>query len=574
MNSTLTICSSDYSYSAQPNMLSSSASGIFSFCQTGPADLSGSAWDTTVEGPQNFPEFTDATDYYAGEAEDSFLPFGQITPKPDQDDFHARWAPSDNKALKAEPMRRGTSRSSTGSLKNRNTKPSATSVKKTRSRVQSILTQTSSQMSKLDMAGAPYSDGPAVAAGRIMDVQQYLAQDLDTLSVSGAGYYPMMGFPDGLTYSNDLAPMAQHVNPQIFDAGLISHSPHSWGSLSPVDSRLSSPGLGDGAEDLWSAVPSASSPGESQSSNSPVLPGQSPRYVATTNAVELGALSHTSDFRMSRKMDGQYVTSDDLHLVPAMGEDAFALPPAFGARRMSGEGESARDHYLYKNAYPHADGLFHCPWEGQPSCNHKPEKLKCNYDKFVDSHLKPYRCKVEGCQNARFSSTACLLRHEREAHAMHGHGEKPYLCTYEGCERSVAGHGFPRQWNLRDHMRRVHNDNGTTAQAASPPASGATTSTRGRKRKSDVQEKPAQEKTSSRKSKSEASKPVEPPVNLEITQWWEHQRALQDLVSAGYQPDDIQTFHYIKEAQDHLTAMDRITHNLTAKPEVRRGWRN
>ncbi|KAK3897974.1 hypothetical protein C8A05DRAFT_19362 [Staphylotrichum tortipilum] len=148
-------------------------------------------------------------------------------------------------------------------------------------------------------------------------------------------------------------------------------------------------------------------------------------------------------------------------------EDGFALPhPAFSSRRLSGDGESARDHYLYKSAFPQADGLFHCPWEGQASCNHKPEKLKCNYDKFVDSHLKPYRCKVEGCQNARFSSTAYLLRHEREAHAMHGHGEKPYLCTYEGCERSISGYGFPRQWNLRDHMRRVHNDNGAVVQPA------------------------------------------------------------------------------------------------------------
>jgi hypothetical protein len=70
--------------------------------------------------------------------------------------------------------------------------------------------------------------------------------------------------------------MAQHVNPQVFDAGLIAASPHSWGSLSPVDSRMSSPGLQDGSDDVWSAAPSASSPGESQDSNSPALPGQSP----------------------------------------------------------------------------------------------------------------------------------------------------------------------------------------------------------------------------------------------------------------------------------------------------------
>ncbi|KAK4165328.1 hypothetical protein QBC43DRAFT_32083 [Cladorrhinum sp. PSN259] len=559
---------SDYSFSAQPNMLSPGAPGFFSFSHTGPADLSGSAWDTTVEGPQNFPEFTETGDYYTGETEDFVLPFGQMTPKPDHsdvmDDFSARWN-SDNKALKAEPMRRVTSRSSTGSHKIRSNKASSVSAKKTRPRVQSMLSQTSAQMSKLDMSG----NVPVYQDGRVMDVQQYL--ELDTLSVGAPGYYHnMMNFPDGLPYAGDMGAMAQHVNPQIFDTGLISHSPpQSWSSLSPVDSPLSSPGVQDGSDDVWSAPHSASSPGESHHSNSPPLPGQSPSMMRNAS---------------------QFVTSEDLqaNLMPAIGEDAFALPPAFGSRRLSGEGESARDHYLYKNAYPHADGLFHCPWEGQPSCNHKAEKLKCNYDKFVDSHLKPYRCKVEGCQNARFSSTACLLRHEREAHAMHGHGEKPYLCTYEGCERSVSGHGFPRQWNLRDHMRRVHNDNGTAAQPASPPASGAAaTSTRGRKRKTEGQDKPSgQEKTSSRKSAkaaAEASKPVEPLVNLEVEQWWEHQRALQSLVSGyGGQPGDHHAIQYIKDAQDRLNAMGKISQDLvfTSKPEApvqssyRRSWRN
>lgn len=302
---------------------------------------------------------------------------------------------------------------------------------------------------------------------------------------------------------------------------------------------------------------------------------------------------------MSRKLDAsQYVSSNDVQgqMMPTMGEDGFTLPnAAFGSRRLSGEGESARDHYLYKNAFPHADGLFHCPWEGQASCNHKPEKLKCNYEyghlplftfemstnhknsKFVDSHLKPYRCKVEGCQNARFSSTACLLRHEREAHAMHGHGEKPYLCTYDGCERSIAGHGFPRQWNLRDHMRRVHNDNGTSAQPASPP-SGAASTSRGRKRKSDGPEKStSQEKSSSKKSskavvEAEAPAPKQPEVvaHPELDQWYEHQKALQSFIQGCAQPDDPQTLQYIKDAQKHLSAMGKISHGLVQG--TRRSW--
>lgn len=372
-------------------MLSSSASGMFSYCQTGPADLAGSSWDATVEGSQNFPELADATDYYTGDAEDFVLPFGQITPKPDHadamDDFQARWTPAlavENKALKAEPMRRGTSRSSTGSHKHRSSKTSAP-YKKSRARVQSILSQASSQMSKLDMAGngsSAYHNG-AVASGRIMDVQQYLAQDLDTLSVSPqvhpAYYTSMVGLTDGLPYPGALgAAMTQHVNPQIFDAGLIGASPHSWGSLSPVDSRLSSPGLPDGSDDVWSAVPSASSP-ESQNSGSPPLPGQSPRYVVIPDLPSPATLSYISS-RLRTSRGSQFVTSGDLHLIPAMGEDGFALPPAFGSRRLSGDGESARDHYLYKSAFPQADGLFHCPWEGQASCNHKPEKLKCNYE--------------------------------------------------------------------------------------------------------------------------------------------------------------------------------------------------
>lgn len=171
---------------------------------------------------------------------------------------------------------------------------------------------------------------------------------------------------------------------------------------------------------------------------------------------------------------------------------------------------------------------------------------------------------------------------------MHGHGEKPYLCTYEGCERSVAGHGFPRQWNLRDHMRRVHNDNGTAAQPASPPPTApAATSSRGRKRKSDVQEKqPSQEKPSSRKSANKGTEPAAPapkqaeaPVHPELDQWYEHQKALQTFIQGCIQPDDPQSLQYIKDAQDHLTAMGRISHELVmTKTDVpqgsyRRSWR-
>ena len=44
-----------------------------------------------------------------------------------------------------------------------------------------------------------------------------------------------------------------------------------------------------------------------------------------------------------------------------------------------------REHPLYLNAMTGLDGLYHCPWEGRyPSCNHKPEKLKCNYEYVIN----------------------------------------------------------------------------------------------------------------------------------------------------------------------------------------------
>ena len=49
---------------------------------------------------------------------------------------------------------------------------------------------------------------------------------------------------------------------------------------------------------------------------------------------------------------------------------------------------------------------------------------------------------------------------------MHGHGAKPHLCTYKDCERSLPGNGFPRRYNLFDHMKRVHD----YKAPVSPPA--------------------------------------------------------------------------------------------------------
>ncbi|TVY82885.1 hypothetical protein LSUE1_G006214 [Lachnellula suecica] len=229
---------------------------------------------------------------------------------------------------------------------------------------------------------------------------------------------------------------------------------------------------------------------------SPSLEGLSPRYVQEYPDLVESPPYATGDRAMRKPMGPRQskVASDiaansrqQRLLGSEASDDAFRMV----GRSALEIDNTARDHPLYHNVSAGADGLYHCPWEGQASCQHKAEKLKCNYDKFVDSHLKPYRCKVTVCESLHFSSTACLLRHEREAHAMHGHGDKPFNCTYEGCDRGVPGNGFPRHWNLRDHMKRVHNDPGQSkSPGATPPPSGPA---RGKKRKAD--EKPETQPT-------------------------------------------------------------------------------
>ncbi|KAF2220898.1 hypothetical protein BDZ85DRAFT_265950 [Elsinoe ampelina] len=122
-------------------------------------------------------------------------------------------------------------------------------------------------------------------------------------------------------------------------------------------------------------------------------------------------------------------------------------------------------HYTAK---PKQDGMYHCPFD---DCAHQPTPLKCNYDKFIDSHIKPFRCRNAHCSEQQFSSTACLLRHEREAHGLHGHGERPNLCQYQDCDRARPGNGFPRHYNLMDHMRRVHGHE-TKEEANTPSSTG------------------------------------------------------------------------------------------------------
>lgn len=122
----------------------------------------------------------------------------------------------------------------------------------------------------------------------------------------------------------------------------------------------------------WTAsfTPPQSPPDADESWYQPSLGSSSPESSPSDYGVPQPYMGH--DMGLSG------LTGGDLSAVAMTRENSYTVPQP--SRRPRSEGETARDHALYKNATPQADGLFHCPWEGTAECHHKPEKLKCNYE--------------------------------------------------------------------------------------------------------------------------------------------------------------------------------------------------
>ncbi|KAF5001881.1 hypothetical protein FGRMN_728 [Fusarium graminum] len=136
------------------------------------------------------------------------------------------------------------------------------------------------------------------------------------------------------------------------------------------------------------------------------------------------------------------------------------------------------------------DGKFHCT---QDDCKEEVRVFsrKCEWNKHMDKHERPYRCPADGCENLPgFTYSGGLLRHEREVHGKHGGPKNTVNCPHPNCKR-YTGKGFSRQENLNEHLRRVHtNTDGTTPPAdiaQSPDENDSEKTGMKRKRHSSVQ---------------------------------------------------------------------------------------
>ncbi len=100
---------------------------------------------------------------------------------------------------------------------------------------------------------------------------------------------------------------------------------------------------------------------------------------------------------------------------------------------------------------------------GQMFCDHincrgKNQIFKrvCEWNKHMDRHERPYKCREAGCElNPGFTYSGGLLRHQREVHKMHLSTKQPLYCPFPNCNRS-SGTGFTRKENLEEHKRRRH----------------------------------------------------------------------------------------------------------------------
>ena len=197
----------------------------------------------------------------------------------------------------------------------------------------------------------------------------------------------LTSLPNGSNHLAHHLPVSQ--DSVVFNPSAIvdSNSPTMWSETLNLESQRSSPAL---LED-WVLPPAhmMTSATNSPLDYSPSLEGLSPRYVQDfPDLVDLAP--YTTGDRVMRKPIGPRQSKVVSDLATRQQRHQGTSEESDIDYRMVGRSSleidnTARDHPLYQNVTPKADGLYHCPWAGQDGCTHKPEKLKCNYeyDKFL-----------------------------------------------------------------------------------------------------------------------------------------------------------------------------------------------
>lgn len=216
-------------------------------------------------------------------------------------------------------------------------------------------------------AGQAFRDDTVQVMGAMNSLNGCQMSETVSSPICWPGYGLDLGLSGDCTLTVDdinsmnVAPSQVTIGPD----GLPAASPTSSWDVSSSISRTSSPNTID---DTWRVAAMANSPMD--------FMGDHTRYVASCHDEYFADVnSHSLDSPESKP---HHLVSDLQDTMVPFGSDMNIN--ANYHHRSSVESDSPREDSRYKNAVRGDDGLFHCPWEGQRSCNHKPEKLKCNYE--------------------------------------------------------------------------------------------------------------------------------------------------------------------------------------------------
>jgi hypothetical protein len=210
-------------------------------------------------------------------------------------------------------------------------------------------------------------------------------------SVSGpfTNIYPTAGDDLLASYPIAMASQGPVVSESLmYNQNVIAGSDLQWDSTA-VDDFLGSPTSSPislasptSPDEAWSAsnmmVSSIHSP--------PYSEDVSPRYVQDPELVDL--VSYETGDRVTRKpmgpryskVVGDLAAAHSRQKRPVGTSDLTDDSLKLTSRSGIDDNNAARLHPLYQNVKPGPDGFYHCPWEGQTTCQHKAEKLKCNYE--------------------------------------------------------------------------------------------------------------------------------------------------------------------------------------------------
>jgi hypothetical protein len=224
-----------------------------------------------------------------------------------------------------------------------------------------------------ELSGQTTFHGDSVSGLPHSSVSMTAGQPYSLFATADDTYASLPNGPSDL--SSQMSQASLNLNSAI---GCNSPAQLLWNDNIVSGSQRSSPAL---LEDWVPPYPQmTTSATNSPLDYSPSLEGLSPRYVQDfPDLVDLDP--YAIGDRVMRKPVGprQSKVVSDLQRQRGTSEASDESFRMVGRSSLDVD-NTARDHPLYQNVTPQADGLYHCPWEGQENCPHKPEKLKCNYE--------------------------------------------------------------------------------------------------------------------------------------------------------------------------------------------------